>query len=59
MSSGRIRRWLDGSRAPCDGCAQPDGHVLYGSALTLAAAAQAWAAESDTPVRDLARAAVR
>jgi hypothetical protein len=34
-------------------------HVLYGSALTLAAAAQAWAAETDTPVRRLARAAVR
>ncbi len=34
-------------------------HVLYGSALTLAAAAQAWAADTDTPVHDLARAAVR
>jgi hypothetical protein len=34
-------------------------HVLYGSALTLAAAAQTWAANSDTPVRELARAAVR
>ena len=34
-------------------------HVLYGSALTLAAAAQTWAAGSDTPVRDLAHAAVR
>ena len=34
-------------------------HVLYGSALTLAAAAQTWAADSDTPVRELARAAVR
>jgi hypothetical protein len=34
-------------------------HVLYGSALTLAAAAQTWAASSDTPVRELARAAVR
>jgi hypothetical protein len=34
-------------------------HVLYGSALTLAAAAQTWAADTDTPVRDLARAAVR
>lgn len=33
-------------------------HVRYGSALTLAAA-QAWAANSDTPVRELARAAVR
>jgi len=34
-------------------------HVLYGSALTLAAAAHTWAANTDTPVRDLARAAVR
>jgi hypothetical protein len=34
-------------------------HVLYGSALTLAAAAQTWAADNDTPVRELARAAVR
>jgi hypothetical protein len=34
-------------------------HVLYGSALTLAAAAQTWAADSDTPVCDLAHAAVR
>jgi hypothetical protein len=34
-------------------------HVLYGSALTLAAAAQAWATESNTPVHDLVRAAVR
>jgi len=34
-------------------------HVLYGSALTLAAALQAWAAQTDTPVSDLARAAVR
>jgi hypothetical protein len=34
-------------------------HVLYGSALTLAAAAQTWAASTDTPVREVARAAVR
>ena len=34
-------------------------HVLYGSALALAAAVQAWAAQTDTPVTDLARAAVR
>ena len=34
-------------------------HVLYGSALTLAAAAQTWAASTDTPIRDIARAAVR
>jgi hypothetical protein len=34
-------------------------HVLSGSALTLAAAIQAWAAQTDTPVRDLARVAVR
>jgi hypothetical protein len=34
-------------------------HVLYGSGLTLAAAAQTWAANNDTPVRELARAAVR
>jgi len=34
-------------------------HVLYGSALALAAALQAWAAQTDTPVSALARAAVR
>jgi hypothetical protein len=34
-------------------------HVLYGSALALAAAVQARAAQTDTPVTDLARAAVR
>jgi hypothetical protein len=34
-------------------------HVLYGSALTLAATIQAWAAQTDTPVSDLARAIVR
>jgi hypothetical protein len=34
-------------------------HVLYGSALALAAALQAWAAKTDTPVRELARTAVR
>ena len=34
-------------------------HVLYGSALTLAAAIQAWAALTDTPVSDLARTTVR
>jgi hypothetical protein len=34
-------------------------HVLYGSALTLAAAAQTWAASTDTPVAEVARAAVR
>lgn len=34
-------------------------HVLCGSALTLAATIQAWAAQTDTPVSDLARAAVR
>lgn len=33
-------------------------HVLYGSALALAAALQAWAAQTDTPVSDLARTAV-
>ena len=33
--------------------------VLYGSALTLAAATQTWAATTDTPLRDLARTAVR
>jgi hypothetical protein len=33
--------------------------VLYGSALTLTAATQTWAASTDTPVRDLARTAVR
>jgi hypothetical protein len=30
-------------------------HVLYGSALALAAAAQAWSQATDTPVPDLAR----
>jgi hypothetical protein len=34
-------------------------HVLYGSALTLAATIQAWAAQTDTPVSHLARTAVR
>lgn len=34
-------------------------HVLHGSALTLTAATQTWAARTDTPVRDLALAAVR
>ena len=34
-------------------------HVLYGSALTLAAAIQARAALTDTPVSDLARTTVR
>jgi hypothetical protein len=33
--------------------------VLYGSALTLAAAAQTWAAKTDTPFLEIARAAVR
>ncbi|HTU08677.1 MAG TPA: hypothetical protein VMG13_24230 [Trebonia sp.] len=34
-------------------------HVLYGSALTLAAAIEAWAAQTDTPVSDLVRTTVR
>jgi len=34
-------------------------HVLHGSALTLTAATQTWAANTRTPVRDIARAAVR
>ena len=34
-------------------------HVLYGSALTLAAATQTWAASTGTPFREVARAAVR
>jgi len=34
-------------------------HVLYGSALSLAATIHAWAAQTDTPVSDLARTAVR
>jgi hypothetical protein len=34
-------------------------HVLYGSALTLAAATQTWSAGTDTPIPELARAAVR
>jgi len=34
-------------------------HVLYGSALTLAATIQTWATDTDTPVPDLVRAALR
>lgn len=34
-------------------------HVLYGSALTLAATIQAWAAHTGTPASELARTAVR
>jgi hypothetical protein len=34
-------------------------HVLYGSALTLAATIQAWAAQTDAPVSHLSRTAVR
>jgi hypothetical protein len=34
-------------------------HVLYGSALTLAATIQTWATHTDTPVPDLVRAALR
>ena len=34
-------------------------HVLYGSALTLAATIQAWAAQTDTPVSNLARTTLR
>ena len=34
-------------------------HVLYGSALALAAALQAWARHADTPLIDLARTVVR
>ena len=34
-------------------------HVLYGSALTLTATIQAWAAQTDTPVSDLTRTTVR
>lgn len=34
-------------------------HVLYGSALVLAAAVQAWARHADTPVTDLAREVIR
>jgi hypothetical protein len=34
-------------------------HVLYGSALALAAALQAWSRHADTPVPDLARTIVR
>jgi hypothetical protein len=33
-------------------------HVLYGSALTLAAAMKTWAANTDTPIAEVARAAV-
>jgi len=38
---------------------QSGQHVLYGSALALAAALRAWAAQTDTPVSDLASTAVR
>lgn len=34
-------------------------HVLYGSALPLTAATQTWATRTDSPLRDIARAAVR
>ncbi len=34
-------------------------HVLYGSALTLAATTQTWAELTDTPVSDLTRTAIR
>ncbi len=34
-------------------------HVLYGSALTLAATIQTWSADTGTPVADLARTVVR
>jgi hypothetical protein len=34
-------------------------HVLYGSALVLAAALQSWARHTETPLIDLARTAVR
>jgi hypothetical protein len=34
-------------------------HVLYGSALALAATIQAWATQTDTPVSDLARTTMR
>ena len=34
-------------------------HVLYGSALTLAAALQAWSRHAGTPLIDLARTAIR
>jgi hypothetical protein len=34
-------------------------HVLYGSALTLTAATQTWAARTGTLIRDIARTAVR
>ena len=37
---------------------QGGNHVRYGSTLTLAAAAQSWAAETDTPIRELVQAAV-
>jgi hypothetical protein len=38
---------------------QGGAHLLYGSALALAATIQAWAAQTGTPVTDLARTAVR
>ena len=49
----RAFRSLDTLRSP------KAAHVLYGTALALAAAMQTWAAQTDTPVSDLARTAVR
>jgi hypothetical protein len=34
-------------------------HVLYGSALALAATARAWSRHTDTPITELARAEIR
>ncbi|MBO0773599.1 MAG: hypothetical protein J2P35_19255 [Actinobacteria bacterium] len=53
-SKGRAFRSLDALIAR-----QGGKHVLYGSALALAAAAQAWSQATDTPVPELIRAAVR
>jgi hypothetical protein len=38
---------------------QGSQHVLYGSALALAAALQSWARHTETPLIDLTRTAVR
>ncbi len=54
LAKGRAFASLDSLTAR-----QGGQHVLYGSALALTAAVQAWAAQTGTPVTDLARAAVR
>jgi hypothetical protein len=50
---GRAFRSLD-TLITCQG----GQHVLYGSALTLAATIQTWSADTGTPVTDLTRTVV-